>query len=147
MSLAMSVVAAPSFAGEGDGVGCRAAKPADFDAGSSRWQGPCPGGLADGLGVMRIGAAEPYLFFLGEMKAGRPVRGLLKMSGGWMTATRFDSSLKAQSDSDGRDTDAIFQLGEHAAHATAKRFKDAGNARSAAYYERLAKMVVDSAPF
>ncbi|WP_414449042.1 hypothetical protein AB4851_07215 [Burkholderia sp. 22PA0099] len=144
--LAMSLGAATSFAAEADGAACRAATPADFDAGPSRWQGPCPGGVADGLGVMRIGTAEPYQFFLGEMKAGLPVRGLLKLSGGWMTASHFDKALKAQSEPEGRDMYPIFQLGGHAAHATAKRFKAAGNARSAAYYERLAKTVENGLP-
>ncbi|MEK6350058.1 MAG: hypothetical protein V4764_21425 [Burkholderia sp.] len=146
MSLAVSLGAAPGFAAEADGAACRAAKPVDFHSGPAHWQGPCPGGVAEGLGAMRIGSAEPYEFFLGEMKAGKPVRGLLKMNDGWMVANSFDAASKVQSDNSGRDFDALWQLGVRAAQATSRRFKDAGNARSAAYYQRLAKAVTDGQP-
>lgn len=148
MGCAVTLGAGAPFAATADEAACRAASPAEFSGQAARWLGPCPGGAADGAGVMRVGAAEPYQFFLGDMKAGRPVRGLMLTRTGEERVERFDASLNnASSNSmEGSTTDSLFDLAAKAAHATVQRFAAAGNRTSAAYYERLAKQVLDGRP-
>ncbi len=133
---------------ESSGSACRASTPPQLAGQPARWLGPCASGAADGLGVMRVGTAQPYRFFLGEMKAGRPVRGLLKVDGGWQTLGHAIPPSKPEDGIDpvARDNDAMFELGARAAQATAKRFSAQGNRQSAAYYERLAREVTDGMP-
>ncbi|MBN3723152.1 hypothetical protein G3N92_02990 [Burkholderia sp. Ac-20379] len=147
-TLGAAFICTAAAAAAADDVACRAAAPAEFAGQAARWLGPCPGGAADGAGVMRVGTAEPYQFFLGDMKAGRPMRGLMITSTGLEPVEQFDSGLNnATSRSmEGSTSDSLFDLAVNAAHLTAKRFTAAGNRGSAAYYERLAKRVRDSQP-
>ncbi|MBZ6382561.1 hypothetical protein [Sphingomonas sanguinis] len=46
---------------------CRVTIPADLSQRPARWLGPCAQGMAEGLGVLRLGTGEPYQFFLGRM--------------------------------------------------------------------------------
>jgi hypothetical protein len=129
---------------------CHATPPAALKtSGQARWLGDCPAGAATGLGVMRIGSAEPYKFFVGEMKGGLPVRGLMMLSSdGWEMAAHFDAAGQNQSPRswDPKDWDAMFALAVRAAHSTAQRFAATGNRPSAAYYDRLAGKIRDGQP-
>lgn len=113
---------------------CQFVAPADWSSSTSiRWFGACPGGGADGLGVLRSyfrGAPGPAFF--GRMVAGTLDMGVIEGEGGF-TAGRFrDGEVVAGAD---RQTliDA-FTLAAKAARATAARFKAEGNAASARFY-------------
>lgn len=127
---------------------CQAIAPADLTSHPTRWLGDCPAGRANGLGVLRAGAAEPYQFFAGAMRAGQPVRGILVTRDAFQVVGRFDLQ--------GRDLSprswepeahhAVFVLGARASQATASRFKTSGNAGSAAYYRRLSLRIQKGEP-
>jgi hypothetical protein len=127
---------------------CRAAAPAALTARPAHWLGGCADGAAEGLGVLRVGMAEPYQFFLGEMHAGMPVRGMLKEADGWEMAAHFDAAQAIVSPRswDPKDSHAMYLLAARAARTTANRFASSGNHGSAAYYARLAMEVTDGEP-
>ncbi|WP_394663356.1 hypothetical protein [uncultured Sphingomonas sp.] len=54
---------------------CRVTILADLTQRPARWLSPCAKGVAEGLGLLRLGTGEPYQFFLGRMADGRPVEG------------------------------------------------------------------------
>jgi hypothetical protein len=126
---------------------CRAEAPAAL-TGPAHWLGACPNGAAEGLGVIRVGTAEPYQFFLGEMHAGLPVRGMLKQTDGWGMAAHFDAARAVVSPRswDPRDSHAMYLLAARAARTAARRFATMGNRGSAAYYQKLAQEVTDGEP-
>lgn len=126
---------------------CRFQAPADLDAAPARWLGGCRDGVADGLGVVRAGTAEPYAFFAGRMQGGQPAQGVLLLhAGGLMVAVGFDPALRAVS-SDGlrpEEDDLVFAQARAAALDTAARLRREGNLGSADYYAALAQRIVDS---
>src|SRR5436305_509029 len=63
---------------------CRAQVPANLSLAPAQWLGDCSNGVADGLGVMRAGKAEPYEFFAGRMAGGKLVDGVLLRRDGLM---------------------------------------------------------------
>lgn len=120
---------------------CVAAVPADLAKRPARWLGGCTGGKAEGPGVLRLGTAEPFQFFTGTMKAGRPVRGVLKVNASQLVAAyAFDQRLEAIVPDGNRpaELDATFRTGSAGAAETARRFAAAGNQASAAFYRRMA---------
>lgn len=124
---------------------CRAVLPAITTAARSRWLGDCPRGRAEGVGVLRIGSGGPFEFFFGEMRGGRPVRGLIRAANGWYPAAAFDARLRAVNPRSWtrEQGHGLYLLAARAARATARRFAAAGNRTSAAYYERLAREIVE----
>ncbi len=127
---------------------CQAASPAALTSQPARWLGDCGNGLAEGLGVMRAGSAEPYQFFFGEMHAGSPVRGMLKEGGGWEMAARFDAARVAVSPRSWTPeaSHAMYVLAARAAQTAARQFASVGNRSSEAYYERLAQDITKGEP-
>ena len=130
------------------GPACQAVAPADLTSHPTRWLGDCPGGRADGLGVLRAGAAEPYQFFAGAMHAGQPVRGILVTRDAFQVVGRFDLQGRDLSPRSWEPTahHAVFVLGARASQATARRFELSRNAGSAAYYRRLALRIQRGEP-
>ena len=128
---------------------CTTAIPAEFALRPARWLGGCTAGKAEGLGVMRFGAAAPYAFFVGRMRTGRPVTGMLiNPDGLFRPAKGFDSRLEAI-DTDGNrraEQDAVFALAGRAAEATARRFAAMGNPGSASFYHAMAKRIANGQP-
>lgn len=124
---------------------CRAAAPAITTATPSRWLGTCTRGLAEGVGVLRIGSREPFQFFFGEMRGGRPVRGLIRAANGWYPAAAFDARFVAVNPRSWTPEQGhgLYVLAVRAARTTARRFATAGNRTSATYYERLAQEIAD----
>jgi hypothetical protein len=143
--LAGLLCAAPSSAGTAP---CRVQPVADFGNAPAQWLGACPAGRADGLGVIRSGRAEPYKFFSGEVRAGRPVRGLLITEDGWFAAASFDADGRRRDITSGDPNayHALYVLAARSASASAQRFAAAGNRASATYYQRLAKKIADGEP-
>ncbi|BCI71431.1 hypothetical protein SPKIRA_22610 [Sphingomonas paucimobilis] len=128
---------------------CRAQVPANLSLAPAQWLGDCSNGVADGLGVMRAGKAEPYEFFAGRMAGGKLVDGvLLRRDGLMMVAIRFDKNrrvvvsdgLKASEDED------VFRTATASALATSRRFAAQNNLGSAAYYSRLADRIRTAPP-
>lgn len=138
------VMACPAFTQPKPG--CLAAVPASLTASPATWLGGCQAGKAEGLGVLRTGRAEPFQFFFGQMHAGEPVKGLMRVRDGWEDAIRFDAHYHNIGASDQVAFDALYKLATRAANATAQRFAAAGNRGSAAYYQRLAKQIQDGEP-
>lgn len=128
---------------------CVAAPPAELAQRPARWLGACAAGRAQGPGVLRLGAREPYAFFLGRMADGKPVRGLvMDASGSYEAARAFDLANKAiLADADHlREQDDAWALAAQGARNTAQRFSTVGNPASAAYYRRLAFKVTHDRP-
>ncbi len=121
---------------------CRVTIPADLTQRPARWLGPCAKGAAEGLGVLSLGTAEPYQFFLGRMANGRPIQGVLKVNGSQVIpAYRFDAEGRGVNP-DGNHPEQPTQVsrtGSAGASAVAARFAAAGNMGSAAYYHKLAQ--------
>ena len=128
---------------------CVATAPTEIAGGTARWLGSCPAGRAEGLGVLRVGAREPFGFLVGRMKAGRPVSGLIfKPSGNYMEAVAFDGRGRAIL-ADGehvQQEDALWATAARAARNVAERFADDGNRNSASYYRRLAYRIEHDRP-
>lgn len=141
--------ATPPSAVQAQAMACRIMPPADLERRPVRWLGACPKGLAQGLGVLRLGERTPYQFFLGRVVNGRPVQGVLRVENTQlMTAYRFDRALKPVQP-DGlrpQETAEVFRAAVAGANATARRFATTGNQGSAAYYTRLAKEIAGSEP-
>jgi hypothetical protein len=148
LAVALSLAATAACGKPATVPACRIAPLGDFHAMPAQWLGACQGGQADGLGVVRAGSAEPYRFFAGEAHAGRPAKGLIVTDDGWFAAAGFDTSGRRLDIHSGNPNDyhSLFLLAARAAHATARQFAAAGNAGSAAYYERLAKKIADGEP-
>ena len=128
---------------------CAAAIPAEFALRPAHWLGGCTLGKAEGLGVLRFGAAAPFAFFVGQMRNGRPVTGMLiNPDGLFRPAKGFDSRLGAI-DTDGNrpaEQEAVFALAGRAAEATSHRFAAIGNPGSASFYHGMAKRIADGRP-
>ena len=140
MSCAQARAPQPA-AGQAAMPACAASVPADLAQRPARWLGGCARGKAEGPGVLRLGTTEPFQFFTGTMKAGRPVRGVLKVNASQLVAAyAFDQRLEAIVPDGNRpvELDATFRTGAAGAAAAARRFAAAGNKASAAYYQRMA---------
>ena len=120
---------------------CAATPPAELTARPMTWLGPCAGGRAEQLGVLRLGAAAPHQFSLGRMRAGKPVQGVLILNASQVKdAVRFDGGMNAVYSDPNRqgEIESVFRVASSAAAATARRFKGSGNAGSARFYRDMA---------
>lgn len=128
---------------------CRVEVPAELSTRPARWLGECRNGVAEGLGVTRFGAAAPYEFFAGRMRAGRLVDGVLILKSDlMMVAVRFDAQRRVVV-SDGlrpSEDEAVFRTAAAGAEAVSKRMAVSGNRSSAAYYAALAKRIRNAPP-
>ena len=127
---------------------CPAVKPADLP-GPARWLGPCPSGRAEGMGVLRIGAAAPFAFFAGRMAAGRLGEGVVvRPDGLFEVAVGFDARGRSlPTDSlHPEQQDEVFAVAVQAAQATANRFTQLKNRGSADFYRRLALRIRNGLP-
>jgi hypothetical protein len=123
---------------------CRLALPSALGEGSALWMGGCASGHAEGYGVIRLqpkGGASPHLFF-GSLKAGIPQTGVLQLAEDqWQPIWHFDADMKAVDNTAGdmQVTIDAFRAAAKGAHEASKRYRAAGNAASATYYDHLAK--------
>ncbi|WP_420138005.1 hypothetical protein [Sphingomonas sp.] len=127
-----SVVAAPA-------AGCRVQPPVDVEKGVTTWLGPCRNGVAEGLGVVRIQHQLDWSLFLGRVAGGKPVTGALYLTPqNLVAATRFDSAGHVVSGDNPAADHQAFLLGAAVAKQAAVHFTAEKNARSAAFYARIA---------
>jgi len=91
------------------------------------------------VGTLRVaGKGGPRLFF-GRMAAGRPISGVMPTpAGDWIPAWRFDTALRPRDDPSGSRQTSVdtFRIAAAGAAEAARRFRAAGNAGSAAFYDR-----------
>ncbi|MEK1942499.1 MAG: hypothetical protein AAAB16_19190 [Pseudomonas sp.] len=113
---------------------CTIATPADWSAGSARWDGECTGNTANGLGVLKEqqGTAVKRLFF-GRVQNGELAEGVIEVPEQGFVAGRFEQGRVLASDERQTLIDA-FEVAAQAAAAAAERFVQAGNSASANFY-------------
>lgn len=112
--------------------------PYGWDQNSTRWDGECREGYADGLGVLkefRDGTAKR--FFFGRMKDGNLDFGVIDQPEGYMAGRFAQGHLEPSEDR--QNFISAFDEAEKAATRAATRFREAGNAASARFYETKAK--------
>ena len=102
------------------------------------WLGACPGGLAEGSGVLRLNTGgRAVRMFAGLMHEGRPVRGLIDhgadSTGDYGPAWSFDGARALPATTQEQVADGFKTASEGAAAASA-RFAEQGNAASAKFY-------------
>jgi hypothetical protein len=121
-------------------TGCGFRQPPEWQPYTANWTGPCIGGVADGLGVLRVyNQSQAVTAFYGRMREGRMVTGVIDGANGYL-AGRFDDSALVKSDD--RDTFiAAFRDASAAANAAGEVFQSQGNAASAKYYRDKAKQL------
>jgi hypothetical protein len=120
---------------------CAATPPAELTARPAMWLGPCAGGRAEQLGVLRLGRTAPHQFFLGRMRAGKPVQGVLVLNASQLKdAVRFDARMNAVNSDPNRqgEIESVFRVASSAAAATARRFEVLRNPGSARFYRDMA---------
>ncbi|WP_157098555.1 hypothetical protein [Novosphingobium rosa] len=126
---------------------CRFVAPLSLPAGPTYWTGDCPGGKASGLGMLRRrdGQTSGEAFY-GEFRAGIPTMGVIDFAsarantGGFMVG-RFVNGDVGQGEVTFDERDHAFQIATLAAKAVSRRYKAQGNATSAAFYEKQAKVL------
>ncbi len=132
--------AAPALSADPSGA-CRFLIPSEMAAGTgagATWLGACPGGLAEGSGVLRLNTGgRAVRMFAGLMHEGRPVRGLIDRgadsTGDYGPAWSFDGARPLPATTPEQVADGFKTASEGAAAASA-RFAEQGNAASAKFY-------------
>jgi hypothetical protein len=121
-------------------TGCGFRQPQEWQPYTANWTGPCIGGMADGLGVLRVyNQSQAIATFYGRMLEGKMAIGAIDTANGYL-AGRFNDSALAKSDD--RDTFiAAFRDASAAANAASEVFQSQGNAASAKYYRDKAKQL------
>ena len=147
-SISLSIIAclfvAPAFAS----AACSVDTPPLTVARPGVWLGTCAGGQADGLGVIRLGAREPYSFFAGRVHGGKLVRGVGMEDGMFFKAYGFkpDGDLIEPDSLQPGQSDVVIATAVAGAKATARWFATRGNAASSSYYRKLAVHIVNMQP-
>lgn len=126
--------------------GCQFLSPRSLPAGPTYWIGACPGGKADGLGVLRRrDGADAGEVFYGELKDGVPVIGVIDTArgnqGGLIAGRWKDGDLATNEDNAWQDNADAFTAASRAAQAASAVFKAQKNEASARYYAQQAKML------
>lgn len=138
-ALALAGVAACNATQAAGPRACSVSIPAGWPSEDLRWSGPCPGGVAEGRGVVRAYAdGRVVRIFYGRLRAGRLDLGAVELEGGY-AAGRFDDQGRAISDGD-RDTLILaFDEASAAARGMAQRMRSQGNETSARFYADRAR--------
>lgn len=126
--------------------GCQFRAPRSLPSGPTYWIGACPGGKADGLGVLRRrDGADAGEVFYGELKDGVPAIGVIDTArgnqGGLIAGRWKDGDLTTGEDSVWQDNTDAFTAASKAAQAASAVFKAQNNEASARYYAQQAKML------
>jgi hypothetical protein len=134
------------------GASCQATAPIAEHFSRNRpwhWLGECPGGRAEGLGVLRMGdGQEGTTLFFGRMHAGRPVAGYLD-KGTIILAYAFTPAgvaIEPDSSYNMDQRNAVFLLGSRAAMATSRRFAARGDRASARWYRQKSRDILYGEP-
>lgn len=107
-----------------------------------QWLGPCSGGVANGLGVLKYyadGALKES--FYGEVKKGEAVFGVVDSAGGFV-AGKFTHGAVVDT-SDRNVLIHAFDIGSKAARSASDAFRKSGNAGSAEHYRAVAERLAN----
>jgi hypothetical protein len=109
-----------------------------------KWEGECVDGKADGYGALRAypradSEDKTVWIFFGKLRRGEPDLGVLDLTDGFQ-AGRFVGGEVTGFDDRDLAIEAL-EEGTKAATQVSERMKAAGNAGSAAFYEKKAKML------
>lgn len=117
---------------------CEFSVPDDWSRKTTQWDGHCPAGRAEGLGVLKeYRDKKVKRFFFGRLKGGEMEFGVIDQEEGFMAGSFAKGQLIP---SDDRQTIInAFNEAEKAASEAASRFNKTGNKASAEFYERKAK--------
>lgn len=132
------LVLAPWPAQAQNAAACTVSAPVGWTQSAVRWDGPCPAGSADGLGVLKeLGEGGVRRMFFGLVKNGEVKSGVIDEGHGYVAG---DFAHGAVLGADGRQT-AIhaFMEAAEAAEQAAQRFEKVGNPPSAQFYRARAK--------
>lgn len=140
-SVLMSAAIAVAVSTGARAQACRTVAPPDWSSATSiRWFGPCPGGAADGLGVLRSYLnGKPGPAFYGRMAKGALDVGVVEDEGGF-AAGKFVGG-EPQQGGDRQTLIKAFDIAAKAARAAAAQFRAENNAGSANLYEAKAKQL------
>jgi hypothetical protein len=117
---------------------CSFTVPQGWAQDTTRWEGACLSGQANGLGVLKeYNGANVTRFYFGRVKDGSPALGVVDQADGFVAGRFIDGSL-APSD-DRQVVISAFAEAEKAANQAATRFGKAGNKVSAKFYKSKAK--------
>jgi hypothetical protein len=122
-------------------VACSISSPEGWEQSAMRWDGPCPGGVADGLGVLKEYSGKNVTrTFYGLVKNGEVKFGVIEEEGGYR-AGNFEHGRVVESDDlqIPQITRSAFDKAADAAKEAAKRFEKAGNKSSAQFYRAKAE--------
>lgn len=121
---------------------CRVERPVDWGTASLRWEGACVKGQAQGRGVLRgLQDGKLQRAFYGCMAGGHVVFGVLELPGGFKAGEFHHGQLR---NSDDRALlMRAFDEASAAARDAAARYRKAGNAASARYYQDKAKQLAE----
>ena len=129
-------------------VACSISPPEGWVQSAIRWEGPCPGGVADGLGVLKeYNGKDVTLIFYGLVKNGEVKFGVIEEAGGnYLASGNFEHGKvvvkgdEKSYDMETRNTKmSAYNTAGDAAEEVAKRFEKAGNKSSAQFYNAKAK--------
>ena len=117
---------------------CTFTAPTGWNQATTRWDGACKDGHAEGLGVLKeYQQTKVVRFFFGRLEHGEPKLGVIDQPEGFV-AGQFAKGEPVPSDDRQRMVDA-FAEGEKAANEAAGCFSKAGKQASAKFYAEKAK--------
>ena len=117
---------------------CVFSAPAGWNQTTTRWDGACRDGHADGLGVLKeYQQAKVVRFFFGRLEHGELALGVIDQPQGFVAAA-FAKGEPVKSE-DPQRTVSAFAEAEKAANEAASRFSKAGKQASAKFYAGKAK--------
>jgi hypothetical protein len=135
--VALGVLLAP-LAGAGAQGACLFSAPTGWNQTTTRWEGECRDGHADGLGVLKEYQQQKVVrFFFGRLEHGEVKLGVIDQPEGFV-AGEFVKGAPVPSE-DAQRTVSAFAEAEKAANEAASRFSKAGNKESAKLYAAKAK--------
>jgi hypothetical protein len=117
---------------------CAFNAPHGWNQSSTRWDGECRAGHADGLGILKeFSNRKVKRFFFGRVKDGNLDLGVIDQAEGYV-AGRFAQGRLVPS-GERQSFVSAFAEAEKAASQAASRFSKAGNKASARFYEAKAR--------
>jgi len=121
---------------------CVFTAPLGWSHAATRWDGPCRGGHAEGLGVLKEYQQQKVVrVFFGRLEHGELKLGVIDLQQGFV-AGEFLNGEPVPSGDRQRTLDA-FEEAEKAANEAAARFRKAGNVASARFYTAKARQLRD----
>jgi len=122
-------------------VACSISPPEGWVQSAVRWDGPCPAGVADGLGVLKeFSGKDVKRIFYGLVKNGEVRFGVIDKGGSYLAGS-FEHGRVVESDDlqIAQTLISAFNKAGDAAEEAARRFEKAGNKSSAQFYKAKAK--------